>query len=165
MNESTRKKNNIIIWIVLHIMLALYSLGSVCSKIAANEEFLSFRFCLFYGLLLLILGVYAIGWQQIIKRMPLTAAYANKAISIVWACIYGVIFFDEKLTVGKIVGGAIVAAGVILFALSDNECNPETASDGGATSIAGDVTNAAPVGCEASIITDEAEHDNDKEVR
>ena len=121
MESKESKKSKIIVWIVLHVMLALYSLGSVCSKIAANEEFLSFRFCLFYGLVLVILAVYALGWQQIIKRMPLTAAYANKAISVVWACVYGVIFFDEQITVGKILGGAIVAAGVILFAFSDKE--------------------------------------------
>lgn len=121
MESKESRKSKIIVWIVLHVMLALYSLGSVCSKIAANEEFLSFRFCLFYGLVLVILAVYALGWQQIIKRMPLTAAYANKAISVVWACVYGVIFFDEQITVGKILGGAIVAAGVILFAFSDKE--------------------------------------------
>jgi len=116
-----KKKKNVGIWVVLHVMLAVFSLGTVCSKFAAAEPFLSFKFILFYGLLIAILGVYAIGWQQVIKRMPLTAAYANRAVSIVWGCIYGVIFFNEQITPGKVIGGVIVATGVVLFALSDQK--------------------------------------------
>ncbi len=121
MTNQNKKSTSALIWVLLHILLAVYALSSVFSKMAAGEEFLSFRFCLFYGLLLLLLGLYAIGWQQIIKRLPLTVAYANKAVSVVWACIYGVFFFQEKLTMGKFIGGLLTIAGVILFALSDKE--------------------------------------------
>ena len=120
-NQNQNKKASPVIWIILHFMLAIMSLGGVCSKIASGEKFLSIRWCLFYGLLLLILGVYAIVWQQIIKRLPLTVAYANRAVSVIWGCIFGMIFFDEKITVGKIIGGIIVIAGVILYALSDDQ--------------------------------------------
>ena len=122
--QETKKQQNkgrVVIWVVLHVMLAIYALSGVCSKFAAQEEFLSFRFCLFYGFLILLLGLYAIGWQQIIKRMSLTQAYANKAVSVVWACIYGVLFFQEKITLGKVCGGLLTIAGVVLFALSDKE--------------------------------------------
>lgn len=121
MDQENTKKASPIIWVILHIMLAVMSLGSVCSKTASGEKFLSFRWCLFYGLLLFILGVYAIVWQQIIKRLPLTVAYANRAVSVIWGCIFGVIFFEEKITIGKIIGGLIVIAGVILYALSDDQ--------------------------------------------
>lgn len=121
MTKTQQNKGRIMIWVVLHVMLAIYALSGVCSKFAAQEELLSFRFCLFYGFLILLLGLYAIGWQQIIKRMPLTQAYANKAVSVVWACIYGVMFFQEKITVGKVCGGLLTIAGVVLFALSDKE--------------------------------------------
>lgn len=120
-NQNRNKKASPVIWIILHFMLAIMSLGGVCSKIASGEKFLSIRWCLFYGLLLLILGVYAIVWQQIIKRLPLTVAYANRAVSVIWGCIFGMIFFDEKITVGKIIGGIMVIAGVILYALSDDQ--------------------------------------------
>lgn len=121
MGQENTKRTNPIIWIILHFMLAVMSLGGVCSKIASGEKFLSLRWCFFYGLLLLILGVYAIVWQQIIKRLPLTVAYANRAVSVIWGCIFGVIFFDEKISIGKIIGGSIVIAGVILYALADDQ--------------------------------------------
>lgn len=122
MKEQIKKTSNgkIAIWVVLHVMLALYSLSGVFTKMAANEPFLSKKFCLCYGATLFILAVYALGWQQIIKRMPLTAAFANKAVSLLWGCIYGIIFFKEHLSLGKIIGGLIVATGVILFAISND---------------------------------------------
>ncbi|MBR6356558.1 MAG: transporter, partial [Lachnospiraceae bacterium] len=67
--------------IILNVLLLVYSLSGVCSKLAAGEAFLSGRFLLFYGIVLFLLAVYAVAWQQIIKRLPLTMAYANKAVS------------------------------------------------------------------------------------
>ena len=64
--------------VLLHIMLMIYSMSGICSKLAAGQKFLSMKFCLYYGLIILLLGFYAIGWQQIIKRMPLTAAFAKR---------------------------------------------------------------------------------------
>lgn len=114
-----KKNHRAVVFTILHIMLAIFSLGTVCSKLAAQESFLSFRFCLYYGLLILILGVYALGWQQIIKRMPLTVAYANRAVTVIWGGVFGVLFFGEKITPGKIAGGVLTIAGVVLYALSD----------------------------------------------
>ena len=56
---------------------------------------------LLFGGLLLILGIYAICWQQIIKRIPLTLAYANKAVTVFWGMIRGMHFFSEIITVKK----------------------------------------------------------------
>lgn len=106
--------------IILHIMLMFYSLSGVCSKLAAQETFLSPRFCLLYGCIILLLGGYAVGWQQIIKRLPLTTAFANKAVSIIWGLVWGYFFFDEKITLGNIIGAMLVTAGVILYAYSDS---------------------------------------------
>jgi hypothetical protein len=82
----------------LHALLALYSLCSICGKLAAGFEFMSPGFILCYGSMILVLGLYAIGWQQVIKRMPLTSAYANKAVTIVWGIVWGVLLFHEAVT-------------------------------------------------------------------
>lgn len=105
----------------LHLMLMLYSMSEICSKKAAEESFLSVRFCLYYGTVILLLGVYAIGWQQVIKRIPLTTAFANKAVTVVWGLVWGVLFFREAVTPGKLLGAALVIAGVILFERADGE--------------------------------------------
>ena len=75
------KRSKLSTLFALHLMLMLYSMSEICSKKAAGESFLSVRFCLYYGTVILLLGVYAIGWQQVIKRIPLTTAFANKAVT------------------------------------------------------------------------------------
>ena len=106
-------------YLFLHIELFILSLGGVCSKIAAQNDFLSFGFIFWYGLVILNLGVYAIVWQQIIKHLPLTTAYANKAITIVWGILWGVIFFNEQIKWNMIIGAIIVIVGVLLVVKSD----------------------------------------------
>ena len=106
-------------YVYLHLELLLFSLGGVCSKMASGKEFLSFEFILWYGLLILNLGIYAIVWQQIIKHLPLTTAYASKAITIVWGILWGLLFFEEHIKWNMIVGAIIVIVGVIIVVKSD----------------------------------------------
>lgn len=114
-------KSRIKVFIVLHMLLMIYSMSGICSKMAAKEEFLSPRFCMFYGCIILLLGLYAIGWQQIIKRLPLTTAFANKAVSVVWGMVWGILIFHENITVGNIIGAVLVISGVVLYAYADDK--------------------------------------------
>ena len=101
-------------YIFLHAILLLYSCCSICSKKAALAPFLSFEFFLFYGLVIVILGTYAILWQQILKLLPLTIAFANKAVTIIWGMIWGAILFQEVITFKMMLGAVIVIVGVII---------------------------------------------------
>lgn len=107
--------------LALNVLLMFFSLGGIFSKLASKQPFLSLKFILCYGALLFIMFVYAIGWQQIIKRLPLTMAYANRAVTIVWGIIWGLLFFNEKLSLGKVIGAVIVIAGVLLYVAESDE--------------------------------------------
>ena len=107
--------------LALNVLLMFFSLGGIFSKLASKQPFLSLKFILCYGALLFIMFVYAIGWQQIIKRLPLTMAYANRAVTIVWGIIWGLLFFNEKLNLGKVIGAVIVIAGVLLYVTESEE--------------------------------------------
>ena len=107
--------------ILLHLMLMIYSSGGIFSKLAGTVPFLSWKFCLYYGIIIALLGIYAIGWQQIIKHMPLTTAFANKAITVVWGLVWGLVYFQETITIGKSIGVVLVVLGVVLFAKSEEE--------------------------------------------
>ena len=117
-------------YLLLHLLLLLYAASSVCSKLAAGADFLSPRFLLCYGAALLLLAIYALGWQQVIKRLPLTVAYANKAVTVIWGLLAGLLFFQEPLTVRKLLGAALVIAGVVLFAFSDDKPEAKTEKEG-----------------------------------
>ena len=109
------------VFLALHALLLLFSGTTVLSKLAAGEEFLSLRFCLFFGGEFLLLGIYALGWQQILKRLPLTVAYTNKAVTLVWSLVFGALLFHEQVGLRQIAGCVLVVFGVILFVLADGE--------------------------------------------
>ena len=107
--------------IALHILLLVYSLCGFFSKNASRQPFMSFEFCAFYADMLAILVFYAIGWQQILKHLPLTVAFANKSITVVWGIVWGAVFFQEPITIPMIVGAILVMAGIVLFSIADGE--------------------------------------------
>lgn len=104
---------------ILHLLLLISSLGGICTKLAGREQFLSLKFILLYGGVLLVLFLYAIGWQQIIKRIPLTTAYSNKAVGLLWATLWGILFFDEQLTLRMVIGAIVVLCGVWMVVRAD----------------------------------------------
>lgn len=118
-------KDKLKVIILLHLMLMVYSLSGVCSKLAAGEPFLSVKFCCYYGAIIILLGFYAIAWQQIIKKLALTTAFANKAVTIVWGIVWGMLFFHETISVKKILGAIVVIVGVVLYAIADGEIKQE----------------------------------------
>ena len=105
-------------FLLLQLLFLLYSMSDVCSKFASRQEFLSPKFFMCYGMMIFFLGLYAIGWQQVVKRLPLMLAFANKAMTVFWGMISGLVFFQEKPTPGKIAGVVMVMIGVVIFAFS-----------------------------------------------
>lgn len=103
----------------LHLLLMVYSTNGILSKLAAGKTFLSWPFLLLYGGVIVLLVVYALGWQQVLKRVPLSVAYANKAVTVVWGCVWGVLVFREHLSPGKVIGGVLVLAGIALYGWAD----------------------------------------------
>lgn len=106
--------------ILLHLILFLYSCCGIFSKLAGTQDFLSLQFFMYYGIVLLILFIYAIMWQKIIKLLPLTTAFANKAVTVIWGIIFGITFFGEKLTLGKVIGAIMIILGIAFYTKSGN---------------------------------------------
>ena len=75
------------LFLLLHISLLFSSLSGVCSKLASGytDNIFSIPFLFWFGLVFVIMFGYAIIWQQVLKRMPLTIAYANNML--VGACV------------------------------------------------------------------------------
>ena len=118
--DNKKKKFDFKTFAVLHFILLLYSFVGVFMKLAFQNEMFSFNFFLFAGLAVLFLGIYAIIWQQVLKKMPLTVAFTNKAICIVWGMLWGALFLGDQITWYKILGSLIVFPGVVLV-VSSNE--------------------------------------------
>lgn len=117
--ENTKKRNKIRDIFILQIVIAIYTLSTVFAKFASGQEFLSFKFILFYGIEMLILGVYAIVWQQLIKKFDISVAYANKAMGLLWSIVWAILIFNETITIKNIIGVIIVIAGTIIVNSED----------------------------------------------
>ncbi len=98
----------------LQLSIIILSVAGVLSKKASTLDFLSVEFITYYCLILFIMGIYAILWQQIIKRFELSVAYANKGTLIIWTFIWAVIFFQETITLNNILGAVLVIAGIVM---------------------------------------------------
>ena len=121
METVEKKKTPIWVFVLLHVGLLISSLSGVFSKKAALSETFSLSFCIWYGLVLVAMFLYAILWQQILKRMDLTTAYANKPIGLIWGMIWGTLLFNEQITWRMIVGAAVIFVGIFLVVTSKNE--------------------------------------------
>ncbi len=108
-------RKQVIAFIILQISLFVVSIGAICSKMAGRQKFLSPKFIVYYGLLLLILFVYAIVWQQVLKHLSLTVAYASKGVGVLYGMMWGVLVFKETITWNMVLGAVFVLIGVYIY--------------------------------------------------
>lgn len=106
--------------LLLQLIIVIYTLSGVAAKLASGYDLLSLHFIIFYGAEICILGVYALLWQQIIKKFDLSIAYANRSMALLWSMIWAVIIFHEAITVKNIVGVGIVIVGTIVVNSNGN---------------------------------------------
>ena len=101
----------------LQAVFFIYSLSWIFTKLAstrlADRDYLPF--ILLFGISIMILGLYAILWQQVIKKTELSIAYANKAVTLLFSLIWGVLIFKEVITLTKVAGIALVITGIIIL--------------------------------------------------
>ena len=112
---TEKKKAKIKDIFILQLVIAIYTLSTVFAKFASGQEFLSFEFILFYGIEMVILGLYAIIWQQLIKKFDISVAYANKAMGLLWS----ILIFNDTITIKNIIGVIIVIVGTIIVNSED----------------------------------------------
>ena len=113
--KDQKKKFQIKDILMLQIVFFIYSINSVVAKFASAQEPFSLNFILLYGLELCVLGVYALLWQQLIKRMELSIAYSNKAVVLLWAMVFGALLFKEQITLTKVAGILLVIVGIVVL--------------------------------------------------
>ena len=99
---------------LLQCVVLIYTMSGIFAKLASGQGFMSWGFILFYGGEIAILGIYAILWQQIIKKTDLSLAYANRAVALLWSMLWAFLFFEETITLKNIIGVIIVIIGTVI---------------------------------------------------
>ena len=114
LDNEKKKKTKLKDICILQIVIAIYTLSTVCAKFASGKEFMSFQFILYYGIEMMILGVYAIIWQQLLKKFDVSIAYANKAMGLLWSIVWAILIFNDTITIKNVIGVLIVIIGTII---------------------------------------------------
>jgi len=115
------KPRDIILAIVIYI---IFPISSIITKYAAMTEDLWNKFLL-YGASVVVLAIFSVFWQILLKRVDLVKAYIFKSTSIIWTVIYGVLIFNDVLTANVIIGTIIVMIGTVI-AILGGETKKET---------------------------------------
>ena len=99
--------------ILLLVVFIIFSTTGIFMKLASMEVFLSLPFIFYYSCELGIIALYAILWQIVLKRIPLTLAFMSKSITIVFALLIAHFIFGEKITLNNIIGSFIIISGIV----------------------------------------------------
>ena len=74
-------------YLILHLLFIVYALNTVLGCMAAPYGWTDWRrFALLAGVLFL-LGIYAAGWQVMLKKFNLGVAYANRSAVVIWGIL------------------------------------------------------------------------------
>ena len=94
----------------------IYACTSICTKMASRQEMLSWPYLFWIAGAIGVMGVYALLWQQILARMPISTAYMFKGTSLIFVLLFSVLLFGEAVTLNNVIGAVIIIIGIILFA-------------------------------------------------
>ena len=93
----------------------IYACTTIFTKMSSRQEMMSWPYLLWVAGAVIVMGVYAVLWQQVIKRMPLSTAYMFKGTSLIFILLISVLLFGEAITLNNIIGSAIIIIGIVLF--------------------------------------------------
>lgn len=94
----------------------IYACTSICTKMASRQEMLSWPYLFWIAGAVGVMGVYALLWQQILARMPISTAYMFKGTSLIFVLLFSAMLFGEAITLNNVIGAVIIIIGIILFA-------------------------------------------------
>ena len=106
------KKRNL--YALAIVAIVFESLSSTVLKLGGQYPFLSagslFFFCLAVG----IMALYAVAWQLLLERLPLTTAYLRKGLTYVLIFVWAAVFFHEQIQPKQIIGMAVIIVGMVV---------------------------------------------------
>jgi len=94
----------------------VYACEAIFTKLAAEQEPLSMLYFLCLAGAFGVMAVYAVLWQQILKRMPVGDAYMFKGTSLIFVLLFSALLFHEGITWTNVIGACLIVGGIALYA-------------------------------------------------
>lgn len=112
MNKFLSKRRNVIILALIAIFAE--SLTSPCLKIGGRYPFLSFGYIAWFFVTVLLLCFYAVCWQLILEKIPLTTAYLRRGLSYILVFTWAAVIFHENISWKQILGIIVIIVGMVV---------------------------------------------------
>lgn len=93
----------------------IYACTGICTKMAAQQEQFSWPYLLWFGGAVAIIGVFAILWQQVLRRIDLGTAYMFKGTTLIFTMLIAALLFGEQITIPNIIGSVIIITGITIL--------------------------------------------------
>jgi len=103
-------------YLLLAVAFLIYSATGILTKLASAEPFLSARYLILFSGVLCAMGIYAILWQIVLKKIPLTNAYLFKSMTVLFTLFFAWMIFGESVTWKNILGAFFIIAGICVNA-------------------------------------------------
>ena len=106
-------------FLLLQLGYLVFSLCGVMLKMASQYPLFSSSFLLLYIGGLFFVFLFALIWQQVLRRYDLMAAYAWRGAMFLWTFLWSALFFGEKITPNNVFGAIAIVAGMTLVIKSE----------------------------------------------
>lgn len=108
-------KKRYIKYLVLIFVNLIYACTSIFTKMASEQDTMSWPYLLYIAGAVCVMGFYALLWQQVISRMPLSTAYMFKGTSLIFILVFSALLFGESITINNVIGSTIIISGIVLY--------------------------------------------------
>lgn len=118
LNKFLDNKRNL--YAVAILAIVFESLSSSVLKMSKDYALFSPMYLFWFGVAVGIMGLYAIAWQLLLERLPLTTAYMRKGLTYVLIFVWAKVLFNETITIKQYIGMAIIIVGMVVSLSDDN---------------------------------------------
>ncbi|MBQ6322588.1 MAG: EamA family transporter [Lachnospiraceae bacterium] len=106
-------------FIILQLTIALDALSGVASKMARLYADNKIAYVFWMGMVFVLMGLFAVIWQQILKHMSLTFATTFRPFRSVYTLLLCALIFSEHITLRNGIGVLLIIAGILIGAGGD----------------------------------------------
>lgn len=79
------------------------------------QDFVSWSCFLWLFGAVIIMGIYAMLWQQVLKHVELSVAYMFKGTALIFTMLLAYLLFGEPITPNNLIGAGIIIFGITLY--------------------------------------------------
>lgn len=97
----------------------VYACVSIAIKAASVQEPLTTPYFICLVCAFCVMAVYALLWQQVLRRVPVGDAYMFKGTSLIFVLLFSTFLFDEGISTMNILGACIIIGGIFLYAKAE----------------------------------------------